>query len=477
MASATENPSGAGTSVEVKLAHRSVKEYLVSKMILDGPAKAYGIQAGKANARIAETCLAYLLQFDKFDSLTSRSVEDFPLALYAAEYWIHHAWLAPSEISMYSLLSVEFFGRQKEAFLNWVRLCDIDRSQNSDLIKNLDKTCPPFCYASVVGLFKPMKLLLQRGADFYAQGGRYKSAADVASRLDYETVVRVLRDQGPDINTQENHALILSVMGYAFDDVMRSLFDNAHVQNTIWRNPLDSACFMKNKKAVRLLLGKRVEFNIQDKDLSSALAAASCGGASELIPLLLENGADINTGFRLYGTALQMATYWGHGNVTRLLLDKGADINAVGGAYGTALAAAACGGHEDLVQLLLERGADVNAHDVHYGNALQTAIFFGPEDVIRWLLKYGADVNDQGGYYGKPITAAIWLDKKKIVRLLFDNGAGIAHLEREVLDKAALLFSIGKCSESCMRSKLISTLNGDSRVTSCELCHEMGMVD
>lgn len=465
------------SSTMVKLAHCSVKEYLVSNRILEGPAKAYSIQEGIANACIAESCLAYLLQFDRPDSLTSQTLEDFPLALYAAESWIQHVWLADPATSIYPLLYFNLLVRGKEAFRNWVRLCGIDQSQYSELLKGLDTTCSSFCHASTAGVLKPVKLILQWKADVYAQSGRYTSAVDLAARLGYESVVEVLRDKRATIKSEENHNLLQLAIGYAFDDVMRLLFDKANAQSTRWRKALYVACFMKDLEVVQLLLEKRVEFDIQNDDLNTALGSAAAAGHTDLVQLLLENGADIEARPGVYGSALQMAIYWGHEDVARLLIDKGADINAIGGGYGSALAAASCGGPEGLVQLLLEKGANVNAHDECYGNALQTAIFFGSENVIRLLLEHGADVNDQGGYYGTPITAATLLDRKEVVELLFGSGADIGQLNEEALNKAMSLFKIRKCSESCMRRKLASKLNKDFRVIDCELCHETDAFD
>lgn len=475
--SGTESPSAAGVSTTVKLAHYSVKEYLVSKRIFNGPAKAYGIEAGKANACIAAICLAYLLQFDKSDSLTSQPSKNFPLALYAAECWMHHTWLAHLETNICHSLSVELLAGGNEAFFNWVRLCEIHRLQNLDLIKGLVIVRPPSYRASIVGHLKPIKVLLHRGADIYAQDGKYNSAVDVASQLDHERVVQVLRDKRAGVNLQEHHDPVLLAMGYPFVDVMQSFFDETEHRKTKWRNPLYVACFLKSPQAVQLLLDRRIDFNIGREEISSALGAASCSGDLETVQILLDSGADVNARSGVYGSALQMAIYWDHKDVVRLLLDKGADINDVGGTYGNALAAASCGGSEDLVRLLLEKGANVNAHDEGYGNALQTAIFFSSENVIRVLLEYGADVDDRGGYYGTPVAAAIWLERKEVVKLLYGKEADISSLNEEALNKAALLFSFEKCFESCMRRKLTSILNGDLQTTDCELHHKMGIVD
>jgi len=75
----------------VRLAHFSVKEYLVLERILQGDAKHYSIHEINTNISICNGCLAYLLEFNGFNSLTPRLLAEFPLTGYAAQYWIQHA--------------------------------------------------------------------------------------------------------------------------------------------------------------------------------------------------------------------------------------------------------------------------------------------------------------------------------------------------------------------------------------------------
>lgn len=372
----TEDPPSASTSREVQLAHFSVKEYLVSTRIRSGLAKAYSIEEGHANACMSETCLAYLLHFDKSDSLTSQPLENFPLLLYAATYWTHHARLADSDTSIYPLLTVELLMDKKYALLHWVRLCDKDQHDQADLSKALDSLCPPLYYAARAGLIKPVELLLIRGADINAYGRRYHNALRAASIAGHQKVVQLLLEEGAD-------------------------------------------------------------FNIQGDEHGNALIAASSGG---------------------------------HKDVVRLLLDKGADVNALGGTYGNALQAASYWGHEDVMRFLIDKGADVNTICGMYGHVLQTAAVFNSENVIQVLLENGADVNAPGGLYGCPLAAAIGLERKKVMQLFFANGARIGTLDKESLENAVLLFKIKKCSDSCMRRKLTSTLKGDIPIMDCELC-------
>ncbi|KAF5348216.1 hypothetical protein D9758_014637 [Tetrapyrgos nigripes] len=115
----------------------------------------------------------------------------------------------------------------------------------------------------------------------------------------------------------------------------------------------------------------------------SALAFyyASMVNMSNMVLLMMENGADVNAQGRLYGNALQAASFRGEVDIVKLLLENGADVNAQDGLYGTALQAA----YErevDIVMLLLENGADVNAQGGRYGSALQAASYGGEVAIV-----------------------------------------------------------------------------------------------
>ena len=69
----------------IKLAHFSIKEYLISVDIRNSPANIYAISSQIANTSIAETCLALLLHFDKPDSLTSQLEEEDALTSQSRE--------------------------------------------------------------------------------------------------------------------------------------------------------------------------------------------------------------------------------------------------------------------------------------------------------------------------------------------------------------------------------------------------------
>ena len=58
--------------------------------------------------------------------------------------------------------------------------------------------------------------------------------------------------------------------------------------------------------------------------------------------------------------ALWAAASQGHEEIVSILLDRGADVNTPWGEYGSALCAAASQGHWEIVGMLLDRGAHAN---------------------------------------------------------------------------------------------------------------------
>jgi hypothetical protein len=120
----------------------------------------------------------------------------------------------------------------------------------------------------------------------------------------------------------------------------------------------------------------------------SALMHASELGKNEIIRVLLDKGADINTEIGGY-TALRFAAENGHLETVKLLLDRGAK-NPSG-----ALPFAVYGGHAGIVKFLIDNGADVNVRARNHTNwpILAEAAIMGHANVVKLLIEKGADVD------------------------------------------------------------------------------------
>jgi hypothetical protein len=309
--------------------HFSVKEYLVSERIQTSPCSVYSIQEKSANISIAEACLAYLLQFDKPDSLTSRTLK-LPLVDYTARYWTRHAQWAGEDAIAIHLLTMEFFLSKRDAYVNWVRLFDPDKPwEEPQITKDLTAVASPLYYASLIGSIETVRPLLEIGADVNAKGGYYSTALQAASVDGYSQIIQLLLENGTDVN----------------------------VQGGFHGTALQAASNMGHSQVVQQLLENGADVNAQGGRYGTALQAASGQGRSQVVQQLLKHGADINVQVGPYNTALQAASSRGHGKVVQQLLENGADVNAQGGICGTALQGASGGSYEQIVQLLLENGA------------------------------------------------------------------------------------------------------------------------
>lgn len=90
------------------------------------------------------------------------------------------------------------------------------------------------------------------------------------------------------------------------------------------------SCSSKNDKAgVLQELEKGVQANFADYDKRTALHLASCEGCTEVVVLLLERGADVNSIDRWGRTPLSDARSFGHEDICKILMARGG-IDPVG---------------------------------------------------------------------------------------------------------------------------------------------------
>lgn len=140
----------------------------------------------------------------------------------------------------------------------------------------------------------------------------------------------------------------------------------------------------------------------------SALMWAASGGHEDIVKVLLEHKARVNTRDQYGKTALTIAAFNGQTGIVGMLLDKGADIEAKEKITGgeTALVMAAHSGYDDTVRLLLEHKANPNAFGDYHQTALIWAIVGNHKETCRLLLEHGADPNMPDDKGQKPLKYA-----------------------------------------------------------------------
>ena len=170
----------------------------------------------------------------------------------------------------------------------------------------------------------------------------------------------------------------------------------------------------------------------------SPLYQAALFGHLDIAEYLLSHGANSEQGASWKGgdTPLHVAAERGNAEMVRVLLEKGARVDSVNYYQQTPLLYASWKCHLPVVELLLAHSANVGVKDKWGATVLLNRCgepFHWSEyrGVVAVLIQHGADVNARGGGdKNTPLMAAIWRKDREVVELLIRNGARIEDVGR-----------------------------------------------
>jgi ankyrin repeat protein len=377
--------------IEIRLAHFSIKEYLISPRIVQGPAGYFSTTETDAHLHISEACLAYHLHLSLTVLATKEESKRFALWEYVGKYWASHLERVPrgSWTSRASDGALKILTPSSQNLLNIIRTFDPDINRHPNWDLSLNDLATPLYYLACVDAVQLTEFLLEKGMDINELSPG---------------------DGGVALATAAWHGHINVVK------LLLSRCANVHLQGGFFGNALQAAARYGSESIVQLLLDRDADVNAQGGHYGTALqaAAAAISGNESIVQLLLDRDADVNAQGGYFGSALQAAARCGSESIVQLLLDRDADVNTQGGFYGTALqAAAAISGNESIVQLLLDRDADINAKGI-FGNALQAAIAGNELDAAELLVSRGATVDPPGPQFEElpREIAEVWGDSE-----------------------------------------------------------------
>ncbi len=429
---------------ELRLAHYSVKEYLISDRVSHGFASKYDI-AVELDKFIAQICLLYLFYFSEFSLSTYDMPKKFSLLDYAVNNWTMHARTVESYIKDVTQLSMELLQFEKHAFINWLSLHP-HRCSSYVFVK------APLCNVAMEGLYQSTKILIDTGADVNA-GEADRSALVEASSRGHTAIVQLLIDVGVDVNAGgADRSALVNASFWGHTAIVQLLIDAGANVNAgeADRPALVEASSDGHTAIVQLLINAGADVNAGGADRATLVEASKRGhdqvdggaiypgtdtalikvtlnGHDSMVERSLKAGARIdNIGVR--GPALRMAAIKGHGRVVEQLLKAGAQVN-MKTTYGSAIKAAAEEGHLGILEQLLEAGADVNADEATSLNALpattlEAAVMNGQFQIVERLLEAGAEVNRNTETYSRT-----WEYQHYIKRLLEAGAEGSSPAE------------------------------------------------
>jgi len=438
----------------VRLAHFSVKEYLVSDRIRTGSAACFSIDETLSHAKIGQTSLTCLLLYDNASHTDSKGFSnDLPLAEYAAKYWAKHLVKSCGSVPHAAIDLLSSKGKMQ----NWIDLHNLE-----DEILNRAHTPElpgsPLYYAVLTrheGLVRSFIDLNEGKSQQWAadddtetegqetvpnlttshsqgflntRGGRLHIPLQAAAWIGQLDIVELLlkHDADPNIYGGSEGGSALSAAAHNGNPsaVELLLNEGADVYEGLYTTLEDLQDIGPDENdAYEVTYGPFVSppFDVSDRRAkaqgrkTALFEAASCGN-TEAVDVLLDRGAMVNARNGTDGrTALFEACDHEHKDIVRSLLSKGAfvDKTDMRGCTPLTQACMSWGADSDeTVRLLLEAGADAKRFDPGTGSCLRAATVKGHESTVRHLLEYGADVNK-----ASPLT------------LLVENGANVNHTE------------------------------------------------
>ena len=291
-----------GDSRVVQFSHFSVKEYLTASRLAEsnGEVSRYHIRLDAAHTILSQACLGVLLRLD--DRVDRDSIENFPLALYAAQYWAIHARFENASSRVKDGMEL-LFDADKPHFAAWVWIYDEDQYGRSMSTKYPKKPeAGPLYYVARLG-FRDLaeRLIAKHPEHVNAMGGRDLTPMHVAARAGHADILSLLIEHGADADGQDR----------------------------LRQTPLDRASRNGKLEAGQCLLDHGANIDAQNTDGWTPLFCAVIYGHVEFARMLLNRGASINTHNNSYGrTPLHWAVERRNFLTVRLLLEHGADVNA-----------------------------------------------------------------------------------------------------------------------------------------------------
>ncbi|KAK4103800.1 ankyrin [Parathielavia hyrcaniae] len=426
--------------VRIRLAHFSIKEYLMSDRIIRRPSTHFAFSETNAHLHIARSCLAYHLQRCVPEAGEFGREECYFLDAYATRNWPLHLEMVPrqlwpSEVASAAerALAVRSVILYKKFDLIYERFTSSRHRKNMMHLPKL-----PQCFTARLGLVQLTNLLFPL-LEYPTQADLDTALVDAAYGGSTD-LVDLLVNKGAHANAVSEHlgtALqAAAISGHT--QVIERLLDHGADLDAQEGAALKAACAESGTApVVELLLRRKANVNMPGVLLSTITPSSySFTGLSHdpfmlsqqnLTRLLLDHGADPNMGGVISGdhethpeTPLHAAARCERYDLLELLLERGADVNKLGGMFGYPLQAvctsAGLYGIDVEVERLLSKGADVNASGGKGADAHAQGGRFGTPD-------HGLDVNMQGGYYGTALHAACHQADTGTVELLLDNGA------------------------------------------------------
>lgn len=225
-------------------------------------------------------------------------------------------------------------------------------------------------------------------------------------------------------------------------EILECLFDMNAVDASTADEYILFACKFNSLDILKLYIDKlEFDINAYDSKGKQCIHYATIKGNIEMMQILIDHGADINSQTRTDGrTPLMFAVVINKPEVVKFILSiKSIDPTLATKFDDTALILASAPGFLENVKLLIETcKIDINSQNSNGATALHNAVINNKIELVKYLLQQ-PEINLQIQDHGKmtPLFRALFLQHKEVMKIIYDHIEDIKELS--VCDKSSLV--------------------------------------
>lgn len=403
----TESTAGMKT---IHLTHFSVKEYLLlhiptqSQLLKLNPTLGSSTELIE-NILLAKMCLRYMNCRTVWGSTTEQYQLFSYFRDYAAESWQQHSSLDDQKDDELKKLINDLFDTRNQSWAHWKEWFD-SNTEGAKESPNISSPSPMW-YAAFLGQLSVVQSLINSGmGDIDERGNGGLTALGAACSEGHLGIAKILLRAGADMasTTDKGATATMCAAGRGHIELIKFLINQGadfRRSDSSGLTPLHAATWSGNLSVVQLLLDHGADVSTKTESGVSPLWTASFRGDLDLVSLLVSKEETLNIlDYPAYTyTPLNIALSQGHLEIVKVLLNNNADVQTMTKVGWTPLHLASRKGDLEIVKILIDKGAEINSTDRRGWTPLDLASSRGHVSIVKLLLEEGAcvePINDQG---------------------------------------------------------------------------------
>lgn len=291
--------------------------------------------------------------------------------------------------------------------------------------------------ATEIGSKDIVSCLIKRNANVNRPEEAFDRPVYVAARQGYHELLQLLIEADADVNIFTSDGWGPLHIAYDHPEVARVLLESGVDLNRASDagTPLHLASKWNYPEVMKVYLQHKpnLEIALQSYDYYGGMAAlcvATAQGNTEIVRMLLEEGANVNQRAQFNYFPLQYAICLSSAAVAedtlKALIEYNASLDLCDDGGNTALHYIRSYTPVSTIKPLVNAGADIEIGDIFGFTPICNAVKYQNMDAMEYLLSKGAKVNFTGGFWGGgPLHLACFLGLLEFIKTLVENGADV----------------------------------------------------